>query len=407
MEKFPKKILILSNVPPSTNSSGGLVLVELCRFLPKDSLVNFVTLKKDYEPQIPKDLNWIPIKYAQKPREGWSNLPVLNSILSFFGENYIRIFVIRRILADIVSFGKKHQINCLWVILDGQTLIRLALPAAKKLNVPLISQIWDPPEWGLKDQNVDKFSRALILKKFAQAIHESQKCATASWAMAKKYAHNYHAKTMPFLPSLEAQLAFPPASRLHSAKELIIGMAGQIYVTAEWDSLILALDKLDWQINDQKIKIRLLGNWLKLTTDRKMTIEYLGWRSQEETLKLMNECDILYCPYWFDPKYEKAARLSFPSKLTTYLAAGRPIFFHGPEYASPAVFLRKNQAAAFCYTLKTEEIIKILRRLKSDRKYYGQLAKNGRKAFDEYLTSQTLRRNFAEFLQIDERELVG
>ena len=59
----------------------------------------------------------------------------------------------------------------------------------------------------------------------------------------------------------------------------------------------------------------------------------------------LRTADLLYCPYWFDPGFERPCRLSFPSKLSTYLKTGVPVLFHGPEYASPRIFLEQNDAA--------------------------------------------------------------
>lgn len=406
MNKFPKKILLLSPVPPCSNYSGGLVLEQLSRFLPKGSLVCFALMDPKLEPQIAPDLQWIPIEYASKPADGWPKLPYqIGTLLSLFGEAYYATIVTKVLIDKIVQFGKKHRIDTIWITLQGQTSIRLAEPVAKALNVPLLSEVWDPPQWWLKENNIDAFWTKMILKRFAKTLKFSESCAVASWKMAKQYHDDYGANTIPFLPSLPANWAYPPAHQIHSRSEVIIGMVGQLYSASEWDSFLAALDELHWQINKRKIKIRLLGNYVVLSSYKQMNVEYLGYQSQKDTLKLMNESDILYCPYYFDPRYDKVSKLSFPSKLTTYLASGRPVFFHGPSDSSPGVFLKENQAALSCSTLEPKEIAKILAHLVKNPKLYAKLAQNGRKAFDRYLTFESLHHNFAKFLDVNEREL--
>lgn len=406
MNKFPKKILLLSPVPPCSNYSGGLVLEQLCRFLPKGSLVCFALMDPKLEPQIAQDLQWIPIEYASKPADGWPKLPYqIGILLSLFGEAYYTTIVTRVLIDKIVQFGKKHRIDMIWITLQGQTSIRLAEPVAKALNVPLLSEVWDPPEWWLKENNIDAFWTKMILKKFGQTLKFSKSCAVASWKMAKQYRDDYAANTVAFLPSLPANWAYPPAHHIRSRSEIIIGVAGQLYSASEWDSFLAALDELHWQIDKRKIKIRLLGNHVALSSYKQMNVEYLGYQSQKDTLKLMNESDLLYCPYYFDPAYDKVSKLSFPSKLTTYLASGRPVFFHGPSESSPGVFLKENQAAYDCPTLEPKKIAQHLLKIVRDRKIYSRLAQNGRRAFDRYLTFESLHRNFAEFLDVDERLL--
>lgn len=408
MKKFPKKILLLSPVPPCSNYSGGLVLEHLARFLPKGSLVCFAVMNKELNPSIPVELNWIPIQYFDKPNESWPSFRWgIGPTISFLGETYIRTIVLKRLVKQIVAFGQKYKVDFLWSILDGQTTINLAAPVAKKLKVPMVTEIWDPPEWYLKVNNLDRISRGIVLKNFALALRLSKKLGAASRAMAKKYAHDYGVKAIPFLPSIEGRLAFPPAKSLHEHKELIIAVAGQLYSKDEWNSLIEALHLARWQIAGRKVKIRLLGNWIAIDrVYQKMNVEYLGWCSQKETVKIMNDSDILYCPYMFDPEYKKVALLSFPSKLATYLAAGRPVFFHGPKYASPGIFLREYQAGMLCETLESRKILQMLTQLVKDQKLYAFFSFKGHQTFQKYLTRKVLHQKFAEFLEIPEGDLL-
>lgn len=407
MNKFPKKILLISPVPPCDNYSGGLVLEQLCRFLPQGSLACFALMDPKLEPKIATDLKWIPVEYASKPADGWPKLPYqLGTLISLAGESYNASFVTGALIDKIVQFGKKHRIDAIWIALQGQTSIRLAKPVAKTLDVPLLSEVWDPPEWWLKENNIDAFWTKTILKRFGQTLKFSKSCAVASWAMAEEYQRRHGANTTPFLPSLPRNWAYPAGRKIHSLRELIIGVAGQLYSTQEWDSLIVALDSLNWKIGQRNIKIRLLGNSINIKSYNRMRIEYLGYQNQQNTLRLMNESDILYCPYLFNPTFEMVSRLSFPSKLITYLAAGRPVFFHGPKYASPGIFLEEHRAGLHCASLKKEEISKMLKMLATDSELYSILAQNGRKIFDQYFTFESLRHNFAKFLDVEEKELV-
>ena len=122
--------------------------------------------------------------------------------------------------------------------------------------------------------------------------------------------------------------------------------------------------------------------------------------------KLLSEADLLYCPYWFDPVFETEARLSFASKLTTYFAAGRPVLFHGPDYAAPAAFLKENDAGFICNSNNQPRIIDALNTLAADEELCFRLASNARLAFDKHLTLDTLRSKFAEFLGVDENFLL-
>jgi glycosyltransferase involved in cell wall biosynthesis len=190
-----------------------------------------------------------------------------------------------------------------------------------------------------------------------------------------------------------------PGVQLNSDSEVVIGMAGQLYADVEWSALLNALDVLQWKLCGRQVRVRLLGRWAGIGASGRMNVEFLGWRPQDETVTLMSEADILFCPYWFDPAYETEARLSFPSKLTTYLAAGRPVLFFGPPYASPARFLESEGAGLCCTALDRNTLIRNLERLVSDTDLYAHLARQGREAFDRHFGLESLRQSFLDFTQ--------
>jgi glycosyltransferase involved in cell wall biosynthesis len=394
-------------MPPCKNYTGGLVLDQLCSFLPKDSAACFAIVYPGAPgATLSEDLSWMPIKYCDKPREYWKLLPwkwsFLNKFLSFTMESYNSIFRTRKLEREIGKFGEKHDVTLLWCVLEGQTVIRLARPVAKLLNIPLFVEIWDPPPWWLKEHGVDAISQKRIIKEYEKALKASKGCYAASFAMARQYEEDYGIRTSLFLPSLDESYALPPAKTMHDDKSLIIGMAGVLYMLEEWEKLLSALDSVDWKIGGRDVKVRLLTREVNLRGFGKRDIEFLGFRPQEETIRLLSETDIQYCPYWFSPKYETEARLSFPSKLTTYFASGRPVFFHGPAYASPAKFIEEHETGILCHSLDPSEIIYSLLQIIDNPDLYAKLSQNGRNVFDKYFTLRSLRKSFADFLQIGE-----
>jgi UDP-N-acetylglucosamine:LPS N-acetylglucosamine transferase len=92
------------------------------------------------------------------------------------------------------------------------------------------------------------------------------------------------------------------------------------------------------------------------------------------------------------------ARTRIPCKLAAYFAAGRPVLFHGPKYASPAKFIEENNAGICCYSLESEKILEKLTLLAGDKELYAKLAKNGKIAFQKYLTLDILKSALASFL---------
>jgi len=393
------RVLLLTGMPPCSNYTAGIVLHQLCSFLPPESVACFSAIDRSVRPEIPEDMAALAMKTVARPREHWNAIPgVLGDAASLAMEWVVASTSVKNIAQKATAFGREFGADRVWCVLEGQTLIRLALHVAKALRVPLYTQVWDPPGWWLRYNHVDSITSRRVLRRFESTIRQSAGCAAASWAMAETYAQRYGVQTAPVVPGLPAELAREPARAPHDRDEVVIGVAGQIYATREWEALLAALDGVAWQLDGRSVRIIVLGRYLNLRANASASIHYLGWRSQGETIGLLADADVLYCPYWFDPTFEEEARLSFPSKLTSYLAAGRPVFFHGPEYASPARFLRENQAAFLCHSLEPRQVVGQLAHILTDRDAYASATRHGRAAFDRYLTTTSMKASFYEFL---------
>lgn len=388
-------------MPPCTNYTAGLVLDQLCSFLPEGSLGCFSVLHPVHNPEIPERWRRIPHGERLRHRDDWG-VTRWQGMRAFLTEICVGRTRVRSLAQSAISFGKDFGAEALWCVLEGQTLIRLAVPVAKGLGVPLYTQVWDPPGWWFREHRIGPFTARRFMRHYHKALRSSTAVAAASWAMAEQYSKDYGIRAVPVVPGLDAGLARPPATEVHVGPELVIGVAGQLYASEEWTALVSALDSVQWKIADRDVRIRLLGRDFKMSANKGARVEFLGWRSQVETIELLSEADILYCPYWFDPVFETEARLCFPSKLITYLAAGRPVLFHGPSYASPARFLKEHNAALFCHSLVPSEVAAALQLLVLDKDLYRQTTHNGRKAFEEHLTLAAAKKSFFEFLDKSE-----
>lgn len=401
------KILLLSDIPPNTRYPAALFLAGLCQFVPHDSLACFCVVNPQLEASVRPDLDWLPVQFEEKPREATYHIPTplgmrISKVYNLAWESYVSQVKIPQIAEKAIRFGREQGCDVVWCTLEGQTLIRLARQVADGLGVPLRTQVFDPPFWWLRDHLVNAVSSRRILATFDAALRRSRTCAAGSWAMAEEYRRLYQTNAIPVIPSLRAEVACAAQATLEPDGPFVIGVAGTLYAQQEWQALLNALACAKWQIAGRPVKVLVLGASLTLQANSQQIIEYRGWHAQEDTIQILSQASVLYCPYWFDPVFEHEARLSFPSKLVTYLAAGRPVFFHGPAYASPHRFLAQHEAAVACHSLEPDAILEGLRRLAADADLYAQLAHAGAQAFRTHLTVASMRAAFAQFLEVDE-----
>jgi glycosyltransferase involved in cell wall biosynthesis len=93
--------------------------------------------------------------------------------------------------------------------------------------------------------------------------------------------------------------------------------------------------------------------------------------------------------------------LSFPNKFETYLAAGRPVLFHGPHYAGVAEAVRQHNVGLCVHSLQEEEIAGALRLLITDRSLLESLSRAALAAFEAEFNARTMLRQFAELIGVD------
>ncbi len=310
----------------------------------------------------------------------WLFSKFLNRLINWLQELYLN-FIIN---PQVISFARKNRVDCIWSILQGKSMIVSTWNIVRKLNIPLVTQVWDDPNWVLMNSGLDLVVQKDLFKKFDYLIASSQVCATASWQMSKQYEKKYKVKTIPIVAPGDKKLS--KKFRKMNVRQIHIALAGQLYAQTEWQALVQALSNQNWFVLGKPVKLHLFGHFLKNDFNKDLPIELHSYKSQTKLIELLSDMDICYCPYWFDRSFEAVAKTSFPSKITSYLVSGRPVLFHGPKYASPAVFIEENGCGVCCYSLESQDIIKAIEAIIQSPAEYKKLVKNGRQAFLKYLT---------------------
>ncbi len=404
------RILLLSGEAPGEVGVGAMYLRDLCRYYPRESLCCFAVRRPHLAVPSP-DLDYLPIAYGPRPREcGVKRLGLtFESLSSFPVHQYIKQVRVPALIAQAVRFAEQHSVDMVWAVLNRTTLIYMARKVAAQLGVGLVTTVFDPPEYlSTHNLRLDRFTRRGILSEFEKALRASARCGVMCEAMKDEYEKKYGVESVILRHGIHPDKWRPSAKEATGKKQFVIGFAGSLYAVSEWEALLSALSKLDWQIDGRDIIVRLMGPGTDFRGTRsKMHIEYLGFLSSvDEVIEMMSQVDIAYLPYWFDESYHSFVRLSFPTKLATYLAAGRPVFFHGPEDSSPAKFFRRFPVGLCCHSLEESDIIECLRRFAIDREFYTMATAAGRAALEQELNLRVFLQQFAKLIGIEENQLL-
>ncbi|AZO80478.1 MULTISPECIES: hypothetical protein [unclassified Bosea (in: a-proteobacteria)] len=400
-----RRILLLTDIPPCSNLTAGIVTAQMCRFVPKDELAIFCVMNPYLEPKLYDDLAGIEMKVVRKPTE-LQHRTVYGIRVGRAGAAAIeavkRMALPRGLIRQAIAYGRAVGATDLWAILQGQTMVRIAAPVARGLGVPLRVHVWDPLRWWLDAHGVDPINRRLDLALFDRTLRQAASCAAASVPMAQHYEERYGVPSTAVIASIDPELAQAPPPKLVSNDSVVIGMVGQFYASEEWEKLVIALNLAKWRVGQRKVVLMTFGHERPPTDIPDGHLKFMGWMDQPEVIRtIARHCDIAYCPYPFAERMAEVSRLSFPSKVPTYLAAGRPILFHGPSYSAPYTYLQERAAAYLCRDPYPAAVYNGLAHLVEDSELYETTALAARRAFLADFTLPQMERAVRQFLGYD------
>jgi hypothetical protein len=400
----PQKLLLLTDIPPCSNYTGGIAVAQQCGELSPGDLAAFVVLDPSLTPEPCPELAWIPTRVVTKPSEFWDPAD-RERPTAIEGESFNATVRLRDLVDQAVQYGREQGVDAVWAILEGQTVTRMAALVSEALHVPLYSQIWDPLSWWLRAHGVDRANSERTMANFDEAIRRSRSVATASWAMAEAYEERYGKRAIPVIYSQPTEVACSPPPRLRRPDQITVGLIGQFYASDAWGAFKETLRFADWKLGGRSVRFFYAGATppSDIPAER---IDCAGWLSPEQAINALSQkADVMYCPYPFASEMEEVARLSFPSKLVMFAASGRPTLCHAPSYASPTRFVRDTGMGIVADSLHGQDAVTALAALCDDSEFYAETCRSASKAFLDHFTRKHQGDKFLQFIdKLDERK---
>lgn len=406
------RLLVIGGSPPGTGCVGEIILRDFCLNYPAGHIYCFAVCHykciKKYSP--PMGLEQMPIRLAAWHHE--HGCRPFTGILGFFTVFIDGLVFLpreaKRLVNEAVTFGREYRVDKVLMILDTTTTIAMGAEVARQLSVPLLSLVWDAPEYFLVIRKWDRYTRKRLLARFGETLRLSEKVAVVSETMQKDYQKDYGARTIIVRHGLEmddSQKRIKAGGYISS--EFIIGFAGALYAHSAWEAFLQILAENDWRIAGRRVVLKVMGGDFHFRTKKKMNIHFLGWQSPEDTAKILAGCDVNYLPHPFEPELHCLAHYSFPTKLSTYLAAGRPVFVHAPPWSALTPFCTRNQVGILCESLAGPDILSSLERLATDAEFYAESARQAGEFSRTEFSNRNFLRQFFAFVGIEPAAMPG
>ncbi len=392
-------MLLLVNSPPWGKGTGEHYLRSLAEHLPRGALCRYSIVQQ--EP--PGDHSeWLGFPSAVTTFR-LPALPVLSSIA------YLRFRMrgLRPLLRSVFSFSERERPQMIWAVLSSPLIYLLAHRVAAALKIPLLVSVLDPPDYLAKNLHLDPFARRNANQQFSRCMRSSRRVAVMSEQMAEEYGRIYGAACTVVRSGVHPSLWAAERAATAEASELVIGFAGSMYAKGEWRALLRSIESVKGVLHGRRVKIRFVGRWPRLGMPRTALVEHHEPVSPAEAIRLMSEVDFCYLPYWFDRSYARTVQLSFPSKLSAYVAAGRPVLYHGPAGSTPTRFLARYPVGVCCGSNQAAPLVAAMEHCAGNPELlHGYPAARSR-ALAEELGLEASIRQFAAFLGIARSDLAS
>lgn len=254
-------------------------------------------------------------------------------------------------------------------------------------------QIWDSPKWWI-ETDLNWFWAKIFETSFQYCLAKCSGFGAPSFRWEELYRKQYPGNCVTLI-GIAPEIPLNIVQSREKHMTIRIGFAGQIYATDAYGKLIEALNACAWRIDNRLWKFT-IGD-IEIHHFYISRFFHTGLCRRSSFWKSGKDCDLLYCPYWFDPSFFHEASTSFPSKLATYLSVGIPVLFHGPEYSSPIKLLEKNGAAFVCKSTQASAIVFAIRKClysNERNKFIG----SGFTLIGDILGKNHLNRSFSKLL---------
>ena len=328
-----------------------------------------------------------------------------NAILLSGGEPALRRSLLldstwhaRTMAERLLSLARQHRARGFWVVMHGAA-VAIAARLARAGVLPLHLTVHDDPPYGVALRSRRHlFLVPLVARDFIYALKRARSIDVVSEGMARRYKEHYGVDSVVVHRGLAAPVAeIPRYDRMRNG--LSVGILGNVYGYAQLPILARAVTQAAQRLNVPG-RVVVVGQGFgdrlqaELSNMPHLVVEVTGHLDESAAVRRLQDCFALYLNYPFSFRDCVFRTTSFPTKLTTYLMAARPILIHAPADSTVRLLAGPDDYALPWETLVESDAVELLEHLwrmpGSDRSFHTEADRVRLRYFDLDRNRRTL-----------------
>ena len=236
---------------------------------------------------------------------------------------------------EVQRIAVDRQARAVWIVAHGSA-VAIAARLTRRRAWPIHLTVHDDPAFA----NALRSKRYLALvpwieRDFASALRRATSIDVIGEAMAVRYRNRYGVDSVVVHRGLQDGSIEP--SPVYERRALRIGILGSTYSYEQLPVLGRAVEAASKRLGipgEIVVMGKSHGERLKAEMAGKIEVEVTGHVDELAAVALLRGCFLLYLNYPFGRRDAVLRQTSFPTKLSTYIQASRPLLLHVPPDSS-------------------------------------------------------------------------
>jgi hypothetical protein len=240
-----------------------------------------------------------------------------------------------RLASEIATIASQRNAAGLWLVMHG-AIVHAAARLLDRIPLPVHLSVHDDPPFGVALMSRRHLALIpLIARDLGRALRRARSIDVISEAMADYYRGLYGVGSVVVHRGMDRTVA--PSPPHDTAGGLEIGVLGNTY---GYEQLVILADAVKGAADQLGVPGRIVvvgqghGARLKELVSGRLEVELAGHLAEEQAVERLRRCFLLYLNYPFSRRASVLRRTSFPTKLSTYTLAARPLLAHAPPDSS-------------------------------------------------------------------------